>query len=133
MKTDEDKLLEKLVDTVMKDSVLETPSLDFTTKVMSQVLTTKTSEIYVYKPLISLSVWMIIFSCIIAVFIYNLLNGKPQNESWFNHYLSQINNGGLGISFEFSKITLYSVVIATLMLFMQISFLKKYFDDQFDK
>lgn len=42
MNVNEDKLLENLVDTIMKDSKLETPSLDFTTKVMLQVLTTKT-------------------------------------------------------------------------------------------
>ena len=41
MKENEDKFLEKLVDTIMKDSKLEKPSLDFTAKVMSQVFTTK--------------------------------------------------------------------------------------------
>lgn len=133
MKENEDKFLEKLVDTIMKDSKLEKPSLDFTAKVMSQVYTTKTSEAYVYNPLISNSVWIIIFVCVTAFFSYVFINGDPQTERFIGNYFSQVTNGGLSFLFELSKITLYSVVIATFMLFIQISFLKKHFDNQLEK
>lgn len=130
MKANEDKLLEKLVDNIMKDSVLETPSLDFATKVMSQVLITKTSEVYVYKPLISKYIFILVFGCFITLFFYL----EPRTDSWINHLSYSIfyNNHSTSLC-SFSKITIYSVVLATLMLFMQIYFLKKYFDNQFDK
>lgn len=133
MKANEDKLLEKLVDTVMKDSTLEKPSFDFTSKVMSQVLTTKNSEVYVYKPLISRQVFILVFGCFIVLFIYLFINKEPQTNSWV-YYLNFISvfNDPLTSLFNFSRITIYSVVFATLMLLIQISFLKKHFDSQFE-
>ena len=47
---EEDKYIEKLVDQIMKDQILESPSFDFTSKVMAQVTVAKTNEITVYKP-----------------------------------------------------------------------------------
>jgi hypothetical protein len=130
MKANEDKLLENLVDTIMKDFVMETPMSDFTTKVMSQVFTTKNSEVYVYKPLISKYVFILVFGCFITLFFYL----EPQKNSWISslgfgtfyyNYSSSL--------FNFSKITVYSVVLASLMLFVQILFLRKYFDSRFEK
>lgn len=129
MKENEDKLLEKLVDTIMKDSKLQKPSLDFTAKVMSQVLTTKTSEVYVYKPLISKYVFILVFVCLISLFFYL----KPQTDNSFKRLSDSVfyNINTMSL-FSFSKITFYSVGIATLFLLMQISFLKKYFDSWLD-
>lgn len=70
MKANEDKNIEKLVDHIMKDTILESPSFDFTSKIMSQVLATKTSDVTVYKPLISRTTFIAIFGFIIALFIY---------------------------------------------------------------
>jgi hypothetical protein len=130
MKTSEDKLIEKLVDTIMKDSVLEKPSFDFTTKVMSQVLTTNTSKVYVYKPLISKYVFFLIFGCFITLFFY--LEPQTNNSIYgLSHKIFyNINTKAL---FSFSKVTFYSVVLATLMLFIQISLLKKHFENQLRK
>lgn len=125
MKENEDKFLEKLVDTIMKDSKLEKPSLDFTAKVMSQVLTTKTSEVYVYKPLISKYVFILVFGCLITLFFYL----KPQTDNSFNRLSDSVFYNIIRMSlFSFSKITVYSVGITTLLLFIQISFLKKHFE-----
>lgn len=128
MKENEDKILEKLVETIMKDSKLEKPSLDFTTKVMSQVLITKTSEVYVYKPLISKYVFILVFVCFIILLFYL----EPQTDNWINHLSQRVFYNIYSTSqFAFSKITIYSVVVATLMLVIQISFLKKHFDNRF--
>ena len=130
MKPNEDKLLEKFVDTIMKDSVLETPSSDFTSKVMSQVLTTKTSEVYVYKPLISKYVFILVFGCLITLFFYL----KPQTDNSINRLSDSVfyNINRMSL-FSFSKITVYSVGITTLLLFIQILFLKKHFENQLEK
>ena len=86
MKANEDKLLEKLVDTIMKNSKLEKPSLDFTAKIISQVLTTKTSEVYIYKPLISKYVFILVLGCLIALFFYL----KPQTDNSINRLIDSL-------------------------------------------
>lgn len=134
MKAKEDKLLEELVDNIMKDSILESPSYDFTSKVMSKVLVTKTINVTVYKPLISKSVFILIFGCVIALFIYVFINKEPQTDSWIGHLdFSPVYNIRLTSFLKFSKITIYSVVLGTLMFFIQISFLKIHFDKQLEK
>ena len=49
MEANENKELEKLVDKMMSDLTLESPSIDFTSKVMAQVVVTKTSDVTLYK------------------------------------------------------------------------------------
>lgn len=134
MKAKEDKLLEELVDNMMKDSVLESPSFDFTTKVMSGVLAAKTNKVFVYKPLIPKSVFILFFGCFVALLIYSSINGKPQSNSWFGQIVfSSLYKNQIASLFNFSKISMYSVVLATLMLYIQISFLKKHFGNQLEK
>lgn len=134
MKANEDKLLEELVDKIMKDSVLESPSFDFTTKVMSSVLATKTNEVFVYKPLIPRPVFILFFGCFVSLLIYLSINGKSQTNSWFGQIVfSSVYNNLIASLFNFSKISMYSIVLATLMLFIQISFLKKHFGNQLEK
>lgn len=134
MKADEDKLLEKLVDKIMKDSALETPSFDFTTKVMSQVVTTKTDRVYAYKKIIPKLVFIILSGCFISVFVYIWLSGKTPTNNSFSHLdVSKLFDNSRFSLFNFSKITIYSVVVATLMFLVQISFLKKHFDNQLEK
>ena len=127
MKANEDKLLEKLMDNVMKDSKLETPSLDFTTKVMSQVLTIKKSEVYVYKPLIPKYVFILAIGCFVTMMYYL----EPQPNSWISSLSNNMYYKYFTTSqFNFSEATVYSVVSITLLLFAQIVLLKKYFDNQ---
>jgi|SRR6185312_8839342 len=134
MKANEDKQIEKLVDHFMKDTVLESPSHDFTSKVMSKVLASQTSDVTVYKPLISKSVFIVIFGCIITLFIYLFMNGEKQENSWFSHIkFNLFYNNELTSVFKVSKIMLYAVVSTTIMLLVQISFLKNYFNKQLEK
>jgi hypothetical protein len=130
MKENEDKYLEKLVDTIMKDSKLEKPSLDFTAKVMSQVLTSKKSEVYVYKPLISKYVFILFFGCLLTLCFYL----KPQTDNSINRLSESLfYNFNRLLLFSFSKITVYSVCITSLLLLIQISFLRKHFENQIEK
>jgi hypothetical protein len=134
MKANEDKNIEKLVDHIMKDTVLESPSFDFTSKIMSQVLATKTSDVTVYKPLISRTTFIAIFGCIIALFIYLFISGAQQTNGWFSNLnFNLLYNNKLASIFKFSKITTYTVVLTTLMLFIQIPLLKNHFDKQLEK
>lgn len=129
MKTNEDKQLEKLVDRMMKEKTLDTPSIDFTSKVMSQVLATQKSETTIYKPLISTPTFIIIFGGLIFLIAFILTNGNTSsNNTYLNLNLNFFTNFNPVRSFHFSKITTYSVVLTTLMLFIQIPLLKNYFD-----
>ncbi len=133
MKVSEDKNIEKLIDNLMKDATLESPSFDFTSKVMSQVLATKTSEATTYKPLISKQVFIALFSSLTVLVIYILFNGNTSSGNDFlrlNYNL--LHDLNLVDTFRFSKITTYSVVLTTIMLFIQIPLLKNYFDRKFN-
>ncbi len=129
MNTNEDKHIEKLIDQMMKNQTLETPSFDFTSKVMNKVVLSKKNKAYEYKPLISKQTIFIILSLFIIVTSYTLLYGTTGTSKWtipldFS-FLYKNNISGM---FSFSKITTYSTVLGTLMLFAQITFLRNHFN-----
>lgn len=132
MKTNEDKLLTELVDSIMKDAILDSPSTDFTSKVMSKALVTKSNKAFVYKSLIPKSVFMLYIVCFVSLILYLLIDGNNQTSNWLDFsFLNSIYTNQITSLLSFSKITMYAVVLATLMLLMQIVFLKKYFENQF--
>jgi hypothetical protein len=132
MKVNEDKNIEKLIDHLMKDTMLESPSFDFTSKVMSQVLEIKTSNVTTYKPLISKPVFIALFSGLTAVLTYLFFNGNASSNNAFLHLNYNLLHDFPVETFRFSKITVYSVVLTTLMLFIQIPLLKNYFDRKYN-
>ena len=133
MKANEDKNIEKLIDHLMKDTVLESPSIDFTLKVMSQVLETKTSNVTTYKPLISKQVFGVIFSGLTALMVYIFFNNNASSSDGFLHLnYNLLHDLNPAETFHFSKITIYTVVLTTVMLFIQIFLLKNYFDKKYD-
>ena len=64
---------DKLAKKVMKMSLLESPSLDFTANVMANVEARVVNDITVYKPLISKRWWLIISVLFIGGLIYSLV------------------------------------------------------------
>jgi hypothetical protein len=124
MKTNEDRQLENLINNVMKSTALDTPSLDFTSIVMSKVSASKTK---VYKPLIPKSVFLFLIGCFSALLIYAYFNQPSLKDSSVDFSLAFIKH------FKFSTVTIYSLVIGTIMLFVQIAFLKNHFNKQFGK
>jgi len=133
MKVSEDKNTEKLIDHLMKDTTLESPSFDFTSKVMSQVTVTKTSDITTYQPLISTRTFLVIFIGLVTIIAYVLLNGNAaSNNRLLNLNYNVLSNFNPVENFQFSKITTYSVVLTTIMLCIQIPLLKNYYNSKFD-
>ncbi len=135
MKNKEDKYIEKLVENLMDQSSPETPPMDFTTKVMSQVLSAEKSKALVYRPVISKKAWFIIFGVIVALFAFLLLNLKT-TPSAFNIDLSVFSfdkrfNPYPGL--HISPMTANILLVATLMLFVQIFLLKNYLNKRFEK
>jgi len=135
MKTNPDKHLEEIVDKLMRETSLEKTSADFTAKVMFRVLTANTSTATIYKPLISKQAWFIIFGSIILLMVYLIFSGDAPAGSWFNFInFTGINNSIIKsfTGFKFSAITIYAVVLSAVMLLIQITYLKHYFNKRFD-
>ena len=137
MKENEDKNMEQYVHKVIKETPLESPSHDFTSKVMANVLAMDKSKATVYKPLISKTGWVLIFGGIIAAIGYFLLNGGTQVEGqpWsFGHgakdFINTFSNVHL---FQFSRTTINVIVLSAILMIIQITLLKNYLDRRLAK
>ncbi|SRR5258705_10840080 len=130
MKANEDKHLEKLAARLMNETSLEKPSVEFTSKVMFQALASDTSPVTKYKPLISKPFWFIIFGAVITLMGYLIISAGTQAGSWFDRFDRVINDKLLNSfsGYKFSETTLFAVALLTVLLFVQISFLKNYFN-----
>jgi len=128
MKANTDKYIEKFVDKMMKEISLETPSVDFTAQIMSQVLKIKTSQTTVYKPLISKWVWYGIFISMLGLIAYLSFNSSSVSGGLLEKFnlgtLPKFSMPNLFSGLHFSKTTIYACVLLTLMLFIQIPIIK---------
>ncbi|MCK7590013.1 hypothetical protein M0G43_05450 [Subsaxibacter sp. CAU 1640] len=136
MKENVDKHIEQLVGKVMKKSTLESPSLDFTANVMSQLESSKQSLTTVYKPLITKRVWALIAVVFISFLVYTVFVNKPETSDWFNRInfnemnLDKISN--VFSQIKAPKTAAYIVGVFAMMLLVQLTFLKNYFDKRFE-
>ena len=137
MKENEDKNMEQYVQKVIKETLLESPSHDFTAKVMANVLAMDKSKATVYKPLISKTGWIIIFGGIIATMVYFIINGGAQTggHSWSfdlsgKDFIKMFSSLHL---FQFSRVTVNVIVVSTILMFIQITLLKNYLDKRLTK
>ncbi|MCV9929564.1 hypothetical protein OIU83_18025 [Flavobacterium sp. LS1R49] len=127
-----DEYYENLVDKVMAESTLQKPSADFTSKIMSQILIAEKTKVIKYKPLISKTTWIAVFGCLIAVVGYVIFSQNQTgqyNISVSDLYYAKIDD--FFPVFFFSKNTGYAVLIVVLMMLVQISLLKNYYDKKY--
>jgi hypothetical protein len=132
MQVNENNNLEKLVDKMMRETALESPSFDFTSKIMSKVALKKVSQATQYKPLISKTTFVILFGVLVVFYVLLLRYGNWESSSWLDamrHRSFYPNNFWSG--FSISKITVYSIVISMIMFCIQIPFLKNHFNRKF--
>ncbi len=127
-----DKQIEKLVERSMKTQSLESPSSNFTSMVMDQVLALNKSKVTIYKPLISKPMWFALFVVALLVVSYIIFGMNTTETAWLNFIdLSFITDNKLSNTlsgFKVSKTVMYSVVLFGIMLFIQVPILKNYFD-----
>ena len=132
MKEQANTQVEKLVDKMMKSSALESPSVDFTSQILSKIETLQQSKSTVYQPLISKRVWAIIAG-VCAVFVVYLFNTtSTESSSWFATIdFSKFTNNRVSESlsdYTFSKTMMYAIILLSVMVFIQIPLLKNYFE-----
>ncbi|WP_282050723.1 hypothetical protein [Maribacter aquivivus] len=128
MKEMENNTLENLADKIMKETKIETPSIDFTSKIMSQVDVIANSDLTTYKPLISKPVWIGIIATITGILTYSFFTTSassfPSNidfNTLFNTRLKPSISNHL-----FSKTMTLSMAVFALLFAIQIPLLKKY-------
>ena len=133
MKIKEDKNIENLVEKMMSDSSLETPSFDFTSRVMSEVMATKKKAIY-YQPVISKRGWFVIFAAIGGLITWFIFTGYSQNGTGSDLTFTNTDKIFKAFSgFQFSVITINIILLAMLMMFIQIILLKGYLNKRLHK
>jgi hypothetical protein len=133
MKNKEDKNIKKLVENMMKDAPLETPSFDFTSRVMSEAFLIEKKKSFSYKPVISKGGWFIILASIVGLITWL---GFTQNKKAANANFPFINGDGLlkiFSGFQFSNTTVNILLLATMMMLIQIILLKSYLNKRFLK
>ncbi|GAA0741350.1 hypothetical protein [Gaetbulibacter jejuensis] len=133
MKENENKYVEAFTDKVLKDTKLESPSFDFTDAVMSQVEAIQYSKATRYKPLISKPVWVVISIGFLSFVAYLLFqNNTTTTSEWLTNIdFSLVFDNALTKLFsnlQFSNIFVYAMLLFAIMLCVQISWLKNYFD-----
>jgi hypothetical protein len=120
----------------MKETTLDTPSVDFTAQVMSQILKIRTSQATVYKPLISKWVWYGIFISMLGLIAYLSFNDSAVSGGLLDKFnlgtLPKLNIPNLFSGLQFSRTTLYACGFLTIMLFIQIPILKNYMDKRLE-
>ena len=128
-----DKNIENLIDKMMAESNLESPSIDFTSKIMDQVLAAEKSKTKVYKPLISKKTWILLGAGLTALIAYSIYsNSNTANLETSQLYLNLDKASSLFSGIHFSKNILYAVLIVPIMILIQIGVLKNYFDKKYE-
>ncbi|MFB9109271.1 hypothetical protein [Flavobacterium gyeonganense] len=128
-----DKDIEKLIDKMMAEEKLQSPSIDFTSKIMAEVLILEEKKQKTYKPLISKSVWVSIGIALALLVVYTSLFSVSEStlkiDEIGNLYSDKITSVFTGV--HFSKNILYAILIVPLMVVIQVGVLKNYFDKKY--
>ena len=125
-----DKNIENLIEKMMSETTLQSPSIDFTSNIMSQILVAEKAKIQPYKPLISISTWIFIGITLAVLVLYNVFFAETQNNLEIGKsYTDKISALVSGI--HVSKTLLYALLIVPFMILIQIGDLKNYFDKKY--
>lgn len=128
-----DKNIEQLIEKMMAEDKLQSPSFDFTSKIMAEVHVLEDKKLKAYKPLISKSVWISIALAVAALVIYVSLFSVSQNDLEFEQ-IGKLYSGKISTAFSgihFSKNILYAILIVPIMILVQVGLLKNYFDKKY--
>ncbi|CAD0005657.1 hypothetical protein [Flavobacterium chungangense] len=125
-----DKEIENLIEKMMAENTLESPSADFTSNLMSHILVAEKAKIKPYKPLISISTWIFIGIALAVLVLYNIFfAGAENNIEIGKSYTDKISATVSGI--HISKTTLYAILIVPFMILVQVGVLKNYFNKKY--
>ena len=129
-----DKNLEQLIDKMMAEEKLQSPSIDFTSKIMAKVELLEEKKIKTYKPLIYKSVWMLMGAAVIGLFIYISLFSSTESNLEIDKIGELYSNkiAGMFSGIQLSKKLLYTILVVPFMVLVQVGVLKNYFDKKYE-
>ena len=113
----------------IKEVTIETPSVDFTANLM-EILQQENAKIYKPSPLISKKMWSVIVVFLIGSILYV---SKGTSVTWMKmpkldlSYITSIEMPNLFENITISNTMLYACFFFTLMIFIQVHFLKNHF------
>ncbi len=122
-----DKNIDHLINKVIKQTELETPTNNFTVNLMSKIESLQTSKAIVFKPLISKAVWFVIGLIVVSLFAYSFYSPELSKNNILNYdsiKLPTINLPKINISTTATN----SIVLIGVILLIQGALLKFYFN-----
>ncbi|WP_034057328.1 hypothetical protein [Lacinutrix jangbogonensis] len=127
-----DKNIERLTDKMMQEMPKASPSIDFTSIVMSQVEALESKAVIAYKPLISKSFWFVLCFLILAITLYLFFTINTEQTSLlasldFNKLVNNRFTGAIS-KFEIPKTFMYAILFFGLLVCAQIPWLENYFN-----
>ncbi|MDQ8011358.1 MAG: hypothetical protein REI96_02830 [Flavobacterium nitrogenifigens] len=128
-----DKNIEQLIEKMMADEKLQSPSIDFTSKIMANVQILEEKKLKAYKPLISKPIWILIGLAVVALVIYASFFSVSETDFKIDEvgklYSDRISTAFSGT--HLSKNILYAILIVPIMILVQVGILKNYFDKKY--
>jgi len=136
--------LDKQFEEMMKGIKIDSPSSDFTFKVMSRIQAEAAVQrphlLLDYKPVISKKAWIILIAAFILIMIYITVSGKDSSAAGDSSFWSTVSNSlnplkssevssiwqkGLGVFSSIPPIA-YMILLATLALWTLDSYLQQF-------
>lgn len=129
----ENEKLEAMLEQLMRDDVLESPSANFTHKVMDEVyaIEESSSSVFQYKPLISKKAWWVIAIVFTVLIAYIWTRGGASTEPTLlsSVQLPKFNYSVLdNLNWQLTGAFKYGAIFFAVMILVQMTVLKSYFD-----
>lgn len=134
MKKEIDKELDEFVGRLLRETPMESPSLNFTSKIMARVETMPQNELFIYRPLISKYVWggialVLFIGCLLVVFgnfemapsLWSFMDVERPNFDLFKNIPR----------FSMPNTLIYGVLGFSFFACIQIVLIKHQFDKRF--
>lgn len=130
MEEKENKELDAFIKKAMGLVEAESPSPDFVSQVMNRLPEVEKSQVIQYKPLISRPVWAVIGLVFIGFMGYLFSKVSMENDWWFNKldFDAFFNSLIPSLSFQGSQSIMYCLFFLSLMLLVQLSWMKHFFN-----
>lgn len=130
---DKNKEFEQMVDRLMRDDVLEKPSIDFTQNVLEKTLVKQPILKKRERPLLPKWTWYLMLLGVLGLMVFGFQQYAPTgNGVAFDRYIRGFGDlsAELFSSFRFSKIVLYVVVVGGALSCFQTFVLKNYWNSK---
>lgn len=131
MEENKNKQLDAFLKKQIKELPLESPSKNFTATIMSKLQTESAFSHIQYKPLISKKIWFAVAAIVVAVLLIPFQKkegGLLEKVSIDFSFLDKVSFSGLLDGLSVSTTAFYGLLFFAIMIFVQVVYLKGYFD-----